>query len=183
MGRIILAGLSVDGEPMTDRPLFRNGRVILKVRDLPDGSMLMFKPFVLKDEHIMNLTGAPGWDKEHVDAVFSEGVVGGLRYTFGIVQYDIAIDEFREHAFVRALSGLEEQYHLHRKYYKSTGLRTVSPKREDAEPIVTMPSKVTFGEWVPCTRCKTSGAEPDKRSERCSKCQGQGYLRWSLATS
>lgn len=164
------------GVPMNDRPLYRNGRVTTKVRDLPDGSILMFKPFLVREEHIMKMTGAPGWDKKHVDDTFMDGVVGSLRYTFDIVQYDIPIADFREHAFESETVGFGVQYHVHQKFYKTTGLRVINPKRESLSELPTLPKKVTFGRWVPCTRCKSSGKEPGKQKERCSKCQGQGFL-------
>ncbi len=159
--------------PTPDRPLYRNGRVVLKVRPQPDGSIVLFKPFLITPDRVMRLTDAPGWDKEHVDAVFTDGIAGSLRYTQDIVQYDISIKDFREHAFVREDDGA--QYHVHRKYYKSTGLRTVDPRRESKPEAESLPAKLTFGEWVPCTRCKTSGRDPD-RKERCSKCQGRGFI-------
>ena len=166
----------------SDRPLFRDGRVVLKVRPMPDGSVLMFKPFVITDAHIMNLTGAPGWDKGHVDDVFTEGVIGVLRYIHETVEYSIRIETFRAHAFVRDL-GHGEQYHVHKQYYKSVGLRTVNPKRESMSEIPTLPKKIEFGRWVPCTRCKSSGLEPGKKKERCTKCQGQGYEQWSSSSA
>lgn len=168
---------------MTDIPLWRTGRVILKVRNRPDGSVLVYKPFLIKEEHIMRLTGAPGWDQVHVDATFSDGVVGTLRWQQEIVQYDIAIKAFREHAFLKdGLGG--PQYHVHRKFYASTGLRTVDPIRRSAEPTAAeLPRNMAFGEWVPCSRCGSKGTEPDKRSERCSKCQGLGFLKWSSSSA
>lgn len=174
---------------MSDRPLFRDGRVILKVRDLPDGSVVLFKPFLINESRIMRLTGAPGWDKEHVDAVFTEGVVGVLRYIEDIVEYSIRIETFREHAFEREIVGYEKQYHVHKRYYQSRGLRVVDPKRESSgykpedKEALKLPKKLTFGEWVPCTRCKSSGLEPEKKKERCTKCQGQGYEKWTSSSA
>lgn len=166
---------------MNDTPLWRNGKVVLKTRALPDGSTLMFKPFIIKTEHIMRLTDAPGWDKEHVDAVFTDGIAGLLRYQQDIVQYDIPIDVFREHAFVKDMGAFGEQYHVHRKYYKSTGLRTVDPKRflsgipaeRDKEAPV-IPKQIVFGEWSVCTKCKGTGGA---KKERCPKCQGTGLVK------
>jgi len=166
---------------MNDRPLFRNGKVVTKIRTMPDGSLLLFKPFIVKPEHIMRLTDAPGWDKEHVDATFTDDIPGGLRYTQDIVQYDISIEDFRVHAFVKNTPGFGDQYHVHRKYYRSTGLRTVSPKRGgDAPETPVVPKKITFGEWVPCTKCGMTGGS---KKERCTKCQGTGVLRWTSSSA
>ena len=170
-------------QPMGDRPLFRGGKVILKVRPLPDGSVVLFKPFMVTEARIMRLTGAPGWDRVHVDEVFGEGVTGVLRYIEDIVEYTIPISEFREHAFIRMDNEGNEQYHVHKQYYSSRGLRVVSPKRESMSEIPALPKKLTFGEWVPCTRCRASGLEPEKRKERCTKCQGQGYEKWSSSSA
>lgn len=169
---------------MSDTPLFRNGKVTTKTRVMADGSILMFKPFTIKPEHIMRLTDAPGWDVGHVEAVFTEGVPGSLRYTQDIMQYDITIAAFREHAFVKDMGSFGEQYHVHRKFYKATGLRTVSPKRGH-DPEVVVPillGKVTFGEYVSCTRCKTTGRDPSKKGERCSKCLGLGFQKWASSS-
>ncbi len=172
---------------MSDTPLFRDGKVILKTRTLPDGSVLMFKPFIIREEHLMKMTGAPGWDKERVDATFTKGVIGTLRYIQDNVQYDIRIETFREHAFERDIVGYGSQYHVHKQYYRSSGV--VSPKRVSAgykpeeKSIPELPSKLTFGEWVPCTRCRATGIEPDKKKERCTKCQGQGYEQWSTSSA
>jgi hypothetical protein len=174
------------GEPMsdrsTDRVLFRNGKAVLKVRDLPDGLKLIYKPFVIRDEHVMKITDAPGWDKEHIDAEFGPGVKGGLRYTRDIVQYDIDIEAFREHAFEKDMGTFGWQFHVHSKFYRTTGL--VGPRRESSapkadEPKLKLPPKILFGEWVPCTKCGTSGKA---QKERCPKCQGLGFVNWSSAT-
>jgi hypothetical protein len=166
---------------MSDKPLFRNGKVTTKMRKNPDGSTLLYKPFLIKPEHLMKMTGAPGWDKGHVDEVFTDGVVGGLRFSLDIVQYDIPIAEFREHAFEKATPGFGDQYHVHLKYYKSTGLRTVSPRRTtEVEEGPRLPPKLAFGEWIPCTNCGSTGK---KQKERCPKCQGLGFINWSSATS
>jgi len=170
---------------MSDTPLFRNGKVTTKTRVMADGSILMFKPFTIREEHIMRLTDAPGWDVSHVESVFTEGVPGFLRYTQDIMQYDISIADFREHAFVKDMGKFGEQYHVHRKFYKATGLRTVSPKRGHDPEVVspTMPEKVTFGEFVPCSRCKTTGRDPSKKGTRCSKCLGVGFTKWNSEPS
>ena len=168
---------------MSDTPLFRNGKAVLKTRVLPGGSILMFKPFIIKDEHVMRLTGAPGWDKQHVDDVFAEGVTGKLRYIKDAVQYDISIEDFRVHAFAKDSEVFGSQYHVHQKYYTSTGV--INPKREsfvEKEIPLELPQKITFGEWLICSKCKGSGGTA---KERCSKCQGQGLVKWtgSSATS
>ena len=164
---------------MSDKPLFRAGKVILKVRPLPDGSIVLFKPFMVTEARIMRLTGAPGWDKEHVDAVFTEGVVGVLRYIEDVVEYSIRIETFREHAFIKLDDTGAQQYHVHKQFYAARGLRTVSPRREEKEPTIELPKRLTFGEWLPCSRCHASGTEPGKKKERCTKCQGQGYEKWT----
>lgn len=165
---------------MSDTPLFRNGKVTTKTRLMPDGSILMFKPFLIREEHIMRLTDAPGWDKIHVDSVFMEGVAGFLRYQQDIVQYDIAIADFREHAFIKDMGSFGEQYHVHRKFYRSTGLRTVNPRRDSdqASRAPELPKKITFGEWLICSRCKGHGTESGKKETRCSKCLGSGLEKW-----
>jgi hypothetical protein len=167
---------------MSDTPLWRKGRVILKTRVMADGSIMMFKPFTIKDEHIMRLTDAPGWDVTHVDAVFTEGVPGFLRYAQDIMQYDIPIAVFREHAFIKDMGAFGEQYHVHRKYYKARGLRMVSPKRGDDPEVVApeLPTKIVFGDLVPCTRCRTTGHDPSKKG-RCSRCLGVGFTKWETS--
>lgn len=163
----------------TGKPIWQSGRVILKHRTEPDGSLTMFKPFMITDKHIMRLTGAPGWDKASIDAFYTDGVKGRLWYQQDIVEYSISIEEFREHAFVKDMPGYGEQYHVHRQFYHSQGMRKVSPIRENA-PVITdqpkLPTKLTFGEWVPCESCHGQGG-------RCPRCQGNGFVKWSSAPS
>ena len=164
-----------------ERVITRDGQVILRVRDNPDGTRLLMKTSGLRPEHIMRMTVAPGWDKKAVDETFPEGVKGWLRYIYGDVQYDITIDTFREHAFVKSIGSYGEQYHCDRSHYQSTGLRRfVSPKREEAqEEAPTLPRHLAFGEWVPCSSCK---GKPNKTNP-CEQCKGLGFMPWKSGTS
>ena len=155
-----------------DRVLSRDGRVILRLRDNPDGTVTLSKAQTVRPEHIMRMTGAPGWDQAHVDTAF-ESKKGNLRYTTEFVQYDIDIDTFRKYAFVKDVPPFGAQYHVDRKHYKSTGLRrAVSPTR-DEDPVPEPPKHINFGEWLPCPTCKGQVKTPP-----CKNCRGMGYVPW-----
>jgi hypothetical protein len=143
--------------------LFRNGRAVMRTIANPDGSITLSKSVLVKAEHLMRMTGAPGWDKELVDQTFPPGIRGGLRYVNEFVQHDIDIDTFREHAFEKEVEPHGMQYHCKVGHYRTTGLRVVEPKR------IELPSKIAFGEVIPCGSCKGRG---------CPVCEKKGYVPW-----
>jgi hypothetical protein len=149
--------------------IFRQGKAILKVYDVEDRKV-MKKAMVVRPEHIMRLTGAPGWDKEAVDETFTKGVKGGIAFTFDFIEYEIDINVFREHAFEKDTPPFGAQYHVHAKYWTTRPIPKVSAVRtEEAAP--TPPKRITFGEWIPCPRCKG-------QSKSCDTCNGVGYQPW-----
>lgn len=155
---------------MRDQPLFRAGKAILKARSEPDGTVTLYKPFSVKAEHLMRMTGAPGWDKAYVDQVFEPGVRGTLRWHNDAVEYDIDIDTFRERAFIKDVGVHGAQYHCNIGHYNATGVKvkpTKNPERNG--PLV-------FGELLPCARCKGKG-------KNCTLCEGRGYVPWKSSSS
>jgi len=161
---------------MSENLLFRNSKAILKVRENPDGTLTLMKhPPTVKPDHIMRITGSPGWDKRYVDQVFVEGTTGTLSYQYGGARYEIPIEDFRAHAFEKEMPGHDQQYHIDVKHYKSYGI--VSPLRGEAEPrrdtAAPIPSRFAFGEYVPCVACKGVAYKSP-----CKTCQGAGFVRW-----
>lgn len=149
--------------------IFRNGKAILRRYDRPDGTVLLTKTLDQKDEHIMHMTGAPGWDKQAVDEVFTRGIGGTLQYTRQGVRYDIDIADFRKHAFEKDIHPFGVQYHVGVKHYKTFGLRSVAPTRDAAPEL---PKQLSFGEWLPCPSCKGN------RKNGCDVCNHLGYVPW-----
>lgn len=160
---------------MSENLLFRHSKAILKVRENLDGSFTLMKhPPTVKPDHIMRITGSPGWDKRYVDQVFVEGATGTLSYQYEGARYEIPIEDFRAHAFEKEMPGHDQQYHIDVKHYKTYGI--VSPLRGEAEPrrdTPTIPSRFAFGEYVPCATCKGH-----QWKKPCPSCGGVGYLRW-----
>jgi len=156
-----------------DEPIFRHGMVILMRRKMRDGSVLLYKPQPLKPHHIMKMTGAPGWDKEAVDATFPEGRSGHLAYVYESVRYLIDIERFREHAFMRNIANHGEQYHCALRWWEPKA--RVDPERpapgEPAPPR--LPTRLVFGEVMRCPRCKGRGQEPGLPTP-CERCKGLG---------
>ena len=159
-----------------DTPLMREGKLILRLRDNEDGSVLLYKPMPLKKLHILKMTGAPGWDAAYVDQSFPPGVDGVLRYTYELVDYSISIERFREHMFKKDF-GAGEQYHCALRWWTPKGHIIVNPLRAETDreqPI----TKLEFGATVPCGHCKGRGLKYAK-SEACEACHGLGVVRWS----
>lgn len=157
---------------MPDKTLFRDGKAILKVHENPDGSVILYKPFVVKRQHTMEMTGTPGWDKQAVDTVFDNFVTGWLTYTSeDNVRHRIRIEDFRGHAFVKEVGTFGEQYHCAKAHWENDGpAPKVSPIRTQ-EPT----GPVAFGEYVNCSKCRG-----DKRKAKgCEVCGGKGIVRWT----
>lgn len=163
---------------MSDTPLYRDGKVVLKVRKNPDDTVFMYKPFVLREKHLLNMTGAPGWDQHHVDAVFGEGVDGELGWIFEGTRYEIGIAEFRQHAFVKEVAPFGRQYHVHQKYWRQIlPDRTVSPLREGTPRVgfeEAKPPKLEFGLTLVCDGCNGTGK---KNKQPCVRCHGFGVVK------
>lgn len=162
---------------MSETPLLRDGKVILRRVDNDDGSITLKKPLPLKLEHIMQQTGAPGWDKRYVDQTFS-GKDGTLEYIYGISKFSINSRLFLAHAYVTTHAVYGEQYHCEKKWYAEDVLVVTSPLREE-RPFA--PARLEFGTILNCTRCKGTGAEPGFKStdkHPCTACKGVGVVPW-----
>ena len=162
-----------------DTPLMREGKIILRLRDLEDGTILLYKPYMLKATHIFKMTGAPGWDAVLLDQSFPAGVKGTLKFTYQLVDYSISIGTFREHAFKKDL-GAGEQYHCALRWWIPKGQTIVDPSKSRENRVVVPPvTKLVFGETVVCSQCKGKGHRYAKPAEECPVCLGLGVVRWS----
>lgn len=156
-------------------PLFRDGKLIARVTTRSDGALLMAKAQQVKDNQVMDITGAPGWDARYVDQFFPRyssptedkyiGIDRGyLGFTRNDVEYTIDIETFRQHAFKKD-SGFGEQYHCHIQHYRSSGQAT-----SKSEPHPQRKERLTFGTDQLCPSCK--GYKKD-----CKVCGGNGVVR------
>jgi len=165
---------------MSDTPLIRDGKIILRLVDHDDGTITLKKPLPVKEQHIMQQTGTPGWDKRYVDQLF-DGKNGNLEYIHGAAKYSIPIEVFRKHAYIGRHPVYGEQYHCERQWYEIQDVLIVEPVEGGGTitggAYVTPPSRIEFGRSLLCPRCHGSGVEPGMRREgSCPRCLGHGIV-------
>jgi DnaJ-class molecular chaperone len=151
---------------MSDTPLIRDGKLILRVVDHEDGTVTLKKPIPVKPEHIFRQTGAPGWDKRYVDQIF-HSTPGNLEYTEGTSKFTIPHDVFIKHAYVTNHVVYGEQYHCEKQWYAEHPF------------MITEPVRGEFGRTIICAKCHGTSAEPGKRTKgTCPACMGIGVVPW-----
>lgn len=171
-------------------PLFAGGKCVAISYEYPDGRFRLTKP-ALTERHILDMTGAPGWDKGIVDRAFA-GRDGTLEWTWDGYHYAISIKEFREHAFVKKIGDFSEQYHVHAKFYDKKSLDAPATFRRNSQPVEIAhvnpavfkdPPKLSFGEVLLCPQCGGTTKQPMKKKPgSCERCNGYGVIPWKLET-
>jgi hypothetical protein len=167
---------------MTETPLLRNGKIILRRVDHDDGMVTLKKPLPVKPEHIFKQTGAPGWDKRLVDQVF-EKQDGWLEYVDGTVKYSIPVGRFRAHAYTSDNPIFGEQYHVEKQWYDEEHIVITEPIRSgntiQGNVFLSAPSTLEFGKVLNCGHCKGTGKQPgEKTAGSCKACMGIGVIPW-----
>ena len=175
---------------MSETPLMRDGKVILRLVDHEDGTMTLKKPLPVKPEHIYHQTGAPGWDKRIVDQCFGyEGLEQGtLEYIEGHSKFSIDYQVFIKHAYTSSHPVYGEQYHVEKQWYEEQLLVIDEPVRGGGKiqgnVYVEPPVRVEFGRTLRCHKCRGSGVEPGKKKRgSCPDCMGIGVIPWRPTTS
>jgi len=174
-------------EEVKETPLIRDGKVILRLVDLDDGTVILKKPLPVKETHIYQQTGAPGWDKRYVDSIFAEHE-GTLEYVYGTSRFSVPYQEFIKRAYVSKHPVYGEQYHCEVQHYaEELILPEVEPVRSGGlavgEVYVEPPRKLEFGMTLRCKRCRGSGVQPGLRTEKsCTECAGHGVTKWQPST-
>jgi hypothetical protein len=167
---------------MSDTPLIRDGKLILRVIDHEDGTVTLKKPLPVKPEHIFKQTGAPGWDKRYVDQIFATAS-GNLEYTEGTSKWTVPHDVFIKHAYITNHIAYGEQYHCERQWYVEHPFMITEPVRGGGEiqgnVYVTPPTRLEFGRTIICAKCHGTSVEPGKRTKgSCPACMGIGVVPW-----
>jgi len=172
---------------MSETPLMRDGKVILRLVDHDDGTVTLKKPLPVKESHIYQQTGAPGWDKRYVDSIFAEHR-GTLEYVYGMSKFVIPYDLFISKAYVSKHVIFGEQYHCEVQHYTEEPILPVAqPVRSGGlavgEVYVEPPKKLEFGMTLRCKRCRGSGVQPGLRTAgSCTECAGHGVIKWQSST-
>lgn len=167
---------------MSEFPLIRDGKIILRLVDHEDGTVTLKKPMPVKEQHIYQQTGAPGWDKRLVDQAFLDRT-GTLEYVDGVSKFSIAHDVFIRHAYVSKHAIFGEQYHCEKQWYEEQLLVITEPVRGggtiQGNVYVEPPTKMEFGTTLRCKKCRGSGIKPGMRKAgSCDECMGIGYTPW-----
>jgi hypothetical protein len=167
---------------MSETPLIRDGKVILRLVDHEDGTVTLKKPLPVKPEHIFKQTGAPGWDKRLVDQVFAN-TSGNLEYTEGTSKWTVPHDVFIKHAYITNHVVYGEQYHCEKQWYAEHPFIIVEPVRGGGEiqgnQYVAPPKRIEFGRTIVCTKCRGTGVKPGLRTKgSCDDCMGIGVVPW-----
>jgi hypothetical protein len=167
---------------VSDTPLIRDGKLILRVVDHEDGTVTLKKPIPVKPEHIFKQTGAPGWDKRYVDQIFATAS-GNLEYVEGTSKWTIPHDVFIKHAYITNHAAFGEQYHCERQWYSEHPFVIKEPIRGGGDiqgnQYVAPPTRIEFGRTIICKKCNGTSVEPGKRTKNtCSGCMGIGVVPW-----